>query len=586
MSLSDTVNSFGRDISTGFSPNGVCGFAPTENTYGFIDTSLAHDGSRGIAFLHSGLCVNLYGNVERMSYENISARLVESYESGYADELILSDGKREIRVSDYSLNKPFLKLLVETLCLRCKQSEKPPDLPLTEIPQANSYNAPDVVYAEPDEITPETDESIYAEPDETAPEPIGNMYAEPVETFPEPDGNIYAAPVETSTESVGNMYEEPVETSAEPDENIFTPPNETAYEPTGNIYAEPDEPAPESVGNVYPAPDETSTKPVENMYTKPVETAPEPAGNIYETSDKPAAENPKPAVPEGYIPPEIPEEKIEWISGDPDEELSGEPSDALDGMSTEETLSFLVNSIREINTIPDEDETDDLDDELSEIPPEELRVSPPVIPEYAEKADRAYEEKSAAEPRNTPSEPAGEPISFVSGESTPKTAAKEPPAAVPPVMPFEQAPAAKEPAAPVFTKEPPSDDVYITASAKLREACESGKLSPETIDKEIKGQLIPAAKVFMEVIASSDIPKTLAPRIAELRAASARIKEYFAIGEDVAARVMFFMLYQMLSYSDRIVEDAATKERLNGFFKRCGPSGITLSMLDIWVRQR
>ncbi len=537
MSLSDTVNSFGRDISTGFSPNGVCGFAPTENTYGFIDTSLSHDGSRGIAFLRGGLCVNLYGTVERMSYENITARLVESYESGYADELILSDGKKEIRVTDYSLNKPFLKLLVETLCLRCKQSA----LPLTEIPQTDSYNAPDVVYAEPEE------------------------------PFPESDGNIYTAPEEPS-----------------PDTNvsIYAKPDELSSEPAGNIYTAPEEPSPDTDGSMYIAPDEPAS--AVNTYETSEELV--PAKNTYAKPDEPAF---KPAVPDGYIPPEIPEEKIEWISGaDADEELSGEPSDALEGMSTAETLSFLVNSIREINTKPDEDETsklDDLDDELSEIPPEDLRAASHVMPEYAAKASPVYDDEtpSAAASREPFPVHDRQPAPAVQGENTTKAAAEKPSVTPPPVTPaFPQAPAAKRSAAPVFTREPPSDDVYLTASAKLREACESGKLSPETIDAEIKGQLIPAAKAFMEVIAAADVPKTLVPRIAELKAASAKIKDYFAIGEDVAARVMFFMLYQMLSYSDRIVEDAATKQRLNAFFKRCGPSGITLSMLDLWVRQR
>ena len=60
-----------------------------------------------------------------------------------------------------------------------------------------------------------------------------------------------------------------------------------------------------------------------------------------------------------------------------------------------------------------------------------------------------------------------------------------------------------------------------------------------------------------------------------------RLPEYFALGEDIAARVMFFMLYQMLSYADRIAENPETKERLNDFFRRFGTAGITLSMLDV-----
>ncbi len=577
MSLSDTVNSFGRDISAGFSPNGVCGFAPSEQTYGFIDTSLSHDGSRGIAFLKSGLCVNLYGTAERMSYESITARLVESYESGYADELILDDGEKEIRVSDYSLNKPFLKLLVETLCLRCKQSARPTgtELPPSAIPEINSRNAPDVVYSSPDEHPPEPAGEIYAPTNEPTPEPAGEIYAPTNEPAPEPAGEIYAPTNEPPPEPAGEIYAPTNEPAPEPAGEIYAPTDEPAPEPAGEIYAPTNEPAPEPAGEIYAPSDEPAPEPAGEIYAPTPEPPPEPAGEIYTPLDKPASENVKPILPEGYVPPEIPEEKIRWISGsDADEELSGENMDALEGMSTEETLSFLVNSIREINTKPDDSMEDELDDELSEISVGELRSAPPVIPEYSAKASPISEKGSAdtQAPLRLSDE---QPVRSAADINTPKSAREEP-----------AAPAVKAPPASLFTKEPPSDDVYITASAKLREACESGKLSPETIDAEIKGELIPAAKAFMEVIARADVPKALAPRIAELRAASAKIKDYFAIGEDVAARVMFFMLYQMLSYSDRIVEDAATKERLNGFFKRCGSSMITLSMLDIWTRQQ
>ncbi len=494
MSLSDTVNSFGRDISAGFSPNGVCGFAPTEQTYGFIDTSLAHDGSRGIAFLRGGLCLNLDGATQRISYENINVRLVESYESGYADELILSGDGTEVRITDYSLNKPFLKLLVETLCLRYRNPEEPAaDLPQAPVPETDSRNAPDLVYAE-------------------------------------------------QTETVS-------ETSA----------------------------------LIYEAPHGASSK------------------------------APKRTMPNGYIPHQISEEKIEWISGgnsddsndsdDSGEELLDEPAGSLDGMSTEETLSFLVDSIREINTLPDEQAEDSLDEDLMDEPPEDL-YEPPVPQSEQPRADfelppdtnepeskaefaEYTEANNAADTRKILPETSPAPAinipSFATSYNAEKTALNAAPVISGNNPTSIQGSIIPKP---VLTKEPPSDDVYITASAKLREACESGKLNTETIENEIKEQLIPAAKVFMEVISQADVPAALAPRIAELKAASAKIKDYFAIGEDVAARVMFFMLYQMLSYSDRIVEDAETKARLNGFFTRCGPSGITLSMLDIWERQR
>ncbi len=506
MSLSDTVNSFGRDISAGFSPNGVCGFAPTEQTYGFIDTSLAHDGSRGIAFLHDGLCVNLYGATERISYESINVRLVESYESGYADELILSGDGREVRITDYSLNKPFLKLLVETLCLRYRKTEEPAAsiLPQAPIPEADSQNAPDLVYGAQTETADKASDPIYSAP------------------------------------------------------------NGTAYEPAERLYEKPD------------------------------------------AATFPAAETPKSAKLNGYIPPEIPEEKIEWISGDDsddelddsDEELLEEPIGALEGMSREETLSFLLDSIREINTQSEEQTMDALDDELlEEEPPEDLYRQPASqsdshragsdLTSNVNAPNAKTEYRTVDDLRNFFPETSHQIVPDISSYDKNNHAAQAALSEAP-AIPMKNPEPARESIIPkpALTKEPPSDDVYITASAKLREACESGKLNTETIENEIKEQLIPAAKVFMEVISQADVPAALAPRIAELKAASAKIKDYFAIGEDVAARVMFFMLYQMLSYSDRIVEDAETKQRLNGFFTRCGPSGITLSMLDIWMRQR
>ncbi len=79
------------------------------------------------------------------------------------------------------------------------------------------------------------------------------------------------------------------------------------------------------------------------------------------------------------------------------------------------------------------------------------------------------------------------------------------------------------------------------------------------------------------------MPKMLMPRITELKSAAGDFDEYFKSGEDIGVRAMFFMMYQMLSYADRIAETPETKERLNDFFRRFGPAGITLSMLDMRV---
>ena len=132
-----------------------------------------------------------------------------------------------------------------------------------------------------------------------------------------------------------------------------------------------------------------------------------------------------------------------------------------------------------------------------------------------------------------------------------------------------------------LTVEPVWGDIYIKASRSLRELCEEGKLTMEQIERELKDKLLDSAKAFAEIISDeSRIPKVLIPKITELKNASDHFDRYFEYGEDIAQRAMFFMLFQMLSYSDRIVEAPDTKERLNDFFRRFGPAGITLSMLD------
>lgn len=135
-----------------------------------------------------------------------------------------------------------------------------------------------------------------------------------------------------------------------------------------------------------------------------------------------------------------------------------------------------------------------------------------------------------------------------------------------------------------LTVEPVWGDIYIKASRNLRELCENGKLTMQQIETELKEKLLEAAEQFAAVTKEeSKIPKTLLPKITELKAAIANTDPYFREGEDIAARAMFFMLYQMLSYADRIAQTPETKENLNDFFRRFGTAGITLSMLDVRV---
>lgn len=135
-----------------------------------------------------------------------------------------------------------------------------------------------------------------------------------------------------------------------------------------------------------------------------------------------------------------------------------------------------------------------------------------------------------------------------------------------------------------LTKEPVWGDIYIKASRNLRELCEEGKLTMEQIETELSSRLLEAAEQFMQVTKDkSRIPKVLIPKITELKVAAGNFEPYFQAGEDIAVRAMFFMLYQMLSYADRIAETPETKENLNDFFRRFGAAGIMLSMLDMRV---
>ena len=249
---------------------------------------------------------------------------------------------------------------------------------------------------------------------------------------------------------------------------------------------------------------------------------------------------------EGWTSPENIEEEIaessiedtaEELTAEPVEELTAEPAKApvtvppddfdsepdvnLDELDREQTMDYLLSSLSELNS----DSGDD----------------------FAEPAEQLTE------------------IERIAAQSA---------------LPDPEPPTPEEPASP-YTCEPQSDDLYIRASAKLREICEGGKLTSEQIDSAVKTRLVPIAEQYAKITAEAEqIPEIIAPRVEELKRASDKLDKYFALGEAIAARVMFFMLFQMLSYSDRIAETPQTKEALNDFFRRYGPSGVILSMLD------
>ena len=252
-----------------------------------------------------------------------------------------------------------------------------------------------------------------------------------------------------------------------------------------------------------------------------------------------------PAAPKNYEPAPIPEGRVDWINGNlasavlekpvetakpafEFEVVNGEAPDSdtdelikIQNMSHEETMNYLAQSWDEIN-------------------------APATVPE----------------PQTVPA--AAEELRTISDYSAP--------------IPEE------EPKTSKLTVEPIWGDIYIKASRNLRELCESGKLSMEQIEAELSARLLDSARAFAEITADgAKLPKVLIPKITELKVAANDFEQYFQLGEDIAVRSMFFMLYQMLSYADRIAETPETKERLNNFFRRFGPAGITLSMLDMRI---
>jgi len=215
----------------------------------------------------------------------------------------------------------------------------------------------------------------------------------------------------------------------------------------------------------------------------------------------------------------------------------------IQNMSPEETMRYLARSLSEINA-----PTDYSDRDFSDL----------------------FSENQEAEKHNEPPVSAAPPAPSVSRSANSHK--------------LEEYAPAEETAPKALTVEPFWGDIYIKASRNLRELCESGKLSMDQIETELKEKLLSAAEQFAAVTKDeSKIPKVLIPKITELKAAARNFDPYFQAGEDIATRAMFFMLYQMLSYADRIAETPETKENLNDFFRRFGSAGITLSMLDMRV---
>ena len=511
MNLRELVDRFCGEISGDYRAGSYCDFAPADETLGFLDTSA--DKSSGIVFLCDRLRVKS-GEVKQAYYSDImSVEVIPSGEDDYADELCIRTRRSELRISDYALNKRVLKALIDELCVKyASMTEEAIELECAQT-SAGAMEHFSAEQAECPEAMPEQAQAYV----EFIPQPDENSRQEAAENV-EPQADI---------SSVAEAAEEPAQASAEIDFIPLKAPSE------------------QSIPAETAVPEVSVEALIEERRSSALDST---APSVDEILDELESKNsPEPSP----------------VMADFDEDF--EPEENLEDMTHEETLSYLLSSISEINSAPSDNEDIDFDN----IPPDPAVVAYEAPPQ----PDEAPADTAVGVPPINGEAPITEET-----DTAEITEISEP--AVSTEAGYEEAPPAS-----LFTHEPRSDDIYIKASSKLREFCEIGKLSREQIKASLKENLMEAANAFAEITADGEnIPEGLAPRIAELRAASDSLPAYFALGEDIAERVMFFMMYQMLSYSDRIAETPETKERLNDFFRRYGPAGITLSMLDMRIQ--
>ena len=426
MTLLDAVKSFGPKITENYRETRFCDFAPPDETVGVIDVSASGNGSRGIAFLIDSMIVKLDGAARRIDYRDIRVmETLPSYETPFEDELLIASPAGDIRISDCSMNKFFLRQLISNMSrisLRMTDSDREA---LSEVLTSDALDH----YAE----------QFFSEPEP----PRTEVRVEAAAAVPEEVEWLSTPHVSRQSETLN-----PAE-SEEPEKT--------------------------------PAPVTPDAEPV--SLTEPRQR---------------------------------------------DEDISD--------MSHEETMSYLLDSIAEINSTP--------------------------------------EPENAAQPVESPAAPAQpEESRAVSGEPA-KTEAVQSETSEPP-EPVEI------PTIPQLTKEPDSPDIYIQASSRIRGLIEDGRLTMEQVSTAVREQLVEASEVYSGLdIENAQLPEAVKKRARQLGSATDRLPEYFTLGEDIAARVMFFMLYQMLSYTDRVVQSDVTKQKLNYFFVRFGAAGMVLSMLD------
>ncbi len=497
-----------------------CAFAPRGGVIGFIDTSSVRDGSRGIAFFGDRMYVNTDGAPHEIEYKKIGGlQIISSFEDQFADELSVSGDGFELRISDYSLDKFELKRLLDELCREREQVVE------RRTEQAEKYA---------EIIARKLDEELSEERDFDDRSPVIT------ETFIEIPENRAPLPEDYAPAPI-------------PDERInwisgkggginssldTIPKAEAIPKPAAPKQSEPPKQLEVMSGVVDRVPVIGTIKPSDPQKLREAQAAVEQAPLIPEK--KPLETNLVEEAPREAPKPQKDPLKAFEKEAQPSEK---EMRERIENMGADEMMMFLSSTLNEINdqSAPFFDQTDEPKAEYAQSDP------PPNAVLFG----------TVEEPKITQTDSV-----FIN----------------------DAAESAKPGKWDTLTKEPVWGDIYIRASKSLRELCESGRLTMEQMENEIKARLLSAAEEFEKITGDEKrVPKVLLPKITELKSAAADIDKYFDYGEDVAVRAMFFMMYQMLSYSDRIMETPETKDKLNDFFRRFGPAGITLSMLDMRV---
>ncbi|MDE7230627.1 MAG: hypothetical protein K2N56_09120 [Oscillospiraceae bacterium] len=542
-----------RRISAGYNENSVCCFADNGGLLGFIDTSQGQNGTRGIAFSEDSVLINFDGEPIEIFYKKIkSVQIISSFEDFFADELSViynmyadASSDKEIRVSDFSLDKSELKRLLDGLRgegteNKAEVSEKT-DTPKKEesAPQNRELSPPNMRKVPPNSGKLPQNTGIL-------PQYSGMPNRHGIAADSDKQSTVRSIPSEFNERAADHSDKRQISTIEDrPRENALNdldreiPPAFRRQEEFVDIDFE--DRAPVITETVLPQSSGMRTTVIERS------TENNEAAQQYSQADH---------------------SRDQHYRNDLYDDNETAERIRIQNMSPEETLSFLTQSLNEIN---------------APIP----KPAAPVRSHETAQRERVplY---SSPEIRNNDNSPLFRQPEITRRDSAPLagTRAQTDPSnqAAAPRQNTDHPVHKEELKHAPLTVEPIWGDIYIKASRNLRELCESGRLSMVQIETELDNKLLDSAKAFAEITSDeSKVPKVLIPKITELKAAAKNFDTYFQSGEDIAVRAMFFMMYQMLSYADRIVETPETKERLNDFFRRFGSAGIMLSMLDMRV---